>query len=306
MLYEENRNMKIEDREILEIITQEYLVDDSDEISPVGCICTRIEGRYKVIAGWPALKSNLYKCFEKVGCKVNGIFLSPIATASAVLSEEEKELGCMMVDFGAGTTSVAVYYKNILRHISVIPFGGDVISKDILDLKVSEQVAEKLKVRYGSAMEELVEDFNISIPAVGGKEGRMLSNKFLAGIIEARTEEILDYVCDQMEKSGLANCVDEIVITGGGSQLQHLTEKLKLRTGLDVRTGIPEQKVAPDMEEKYLKVEYAQLIGLLILAETTCIGEKSTTPNKKVKKQGKGVWGTLFDKFGEILEDSKI
>ena len=171
-LYQENHNIKIENGEILEIVTQEYMVDDSDEVSPVGCICTRIEGRYKIIAGRPSLKSNLYKCFEKAGYEIIGTFLSPIATASAVLSKEEKELGCVMIDFGAGTTSVAIYYKNVLRHIGVIPFGSDVITKDIMDLKVLEVVAEKLKIKYGSAMEELVEDFYISTPAVAGKEGK--------------------------------------------------------------------------------------------------------------------------------------
>ncbi len=324
-LYRENRNIKIENGEILEIVTQEYLVDDSDEVSPVGCICTRIEGRYKIVAGRPSLKSNLYKCFEKAGYEVAGIFLSPIATASAILSKEEKELGCVMIDFGAGTTSVAVYYKNMLRHISVIPFGSDIITKDIMDLKVLEVVAEKLKVKYGSAMEELVEDFYISTPVVAGKEGKTVSNKFLAGIIEARIEEILDYVCDQIEKSGLACHMDEIVITGGGSQLLNLIEKLKLRTGLDVRIGLPNQKIAPDMEEKYLKVEYAQLIGLLIHAEMTCMKEKTavqapennnntTSKNEKEsrakktdKSDKKGLWGSLFDKIDEIFtEDSKI
>jgi len=316
-LYRENHNIKIENGEILEIVTQEYIVDDSDEVNPVGCICTRIEGRYKIIAGRPSLKSNLYKCFEKAGYEITGTFLSPIATASAVLSGEEKELGCVMIDFGAGTTSVAVYYKNVLRHVGVIPFGSDVITKDITDLKVLEVVAEKLKIKYGSAMEELAEDCCISIPALPGKEGKKVENKFLAGIIEARTEEILDYVCDQIEKSGLVSRIDEIVITGGGSKLQNLIEKLKLRTGLDVRIGIPNQKIAPDMYEKYLEVEYAQLIGLLIHAEIACMREKMAvlqeedsvvTEKEKLKPRKRGIGlGTLFDKINEIFtEDSKI
>ncbi len=285
-LHAENNNLKIENGEILEIVAQEYLVDDCDVISPVGCNCTRIEGRYKIIAARPLLKNNLVKCFENInegiekngGCRIEirGMFLSPIASAAAVLSREEKELGCAMIDFGAGTTSTAVYYKNVLRHVSVVPFGSDVITKDIMDLKVLENVAEKLKKQYGSAMEELVEDFHITTPPpIPGKEGKTVSNKFLAGIIEARTEEILKLVCDEIENSEHYCHIDEIVITGGGARLKNLVEKLKLRTGMDVRIGKPNQKISPDMDESYLNVECAQLIGLLIHANEACIREKT-------------------------------
>jgi len=326
-LHAENNNLKIENGEILEVIAQEYLVDDCDRVNPVGCICTRIEGRYKIVAGRPSLKSNLIKCFDKVnevivnngGCKVEilGVFLSPIASASAVLSHEEKELGCAMIDFGAGTTSTTIYYKNVLRHVSVVPFGSDVITRDIMDLKVLDSVAEKLKRKYGSAMEELVEDFHITTPPpIPGKEGKTVSNKFLAGIIEARIEEILDYVCDQIEKSEHYCHIDEIVITGGGARLKNLVEKLKLRTGLDVRIGKPNQKISSNMDESYLDVECAQLIGLLIHAEKACIREKAPVlesieePKKQEKtKSSKGIklgFGTLFEKIGDIFEDSKI
>jgi cell division protein FtsA len=324
-LHAENNKLKIENGEILEIVAQEYLVDDCDEVNPVGCICTRIEGRYKIIAGRPSLKSNLVKCFDKVnevienngGCKIEilGVFLSPIAAASAVLSNEEKELGCAMIDFGAGTTSTAVYYKNVLRHVSVVPFGSDVITKDIMDLKVLENVAEMLKRKFGSAMEELVEDFHISTPPpISGKEGKTVSNKFLAGIIEARIEEILDYVCYQIEKSEHYCHIDEIVITGGGARLKNLVEKLKLRTGFDVRIGKPNQKISSNMDVSYLEVECAQLIGLLIHAEKACVREKAPfskeeqseqeTPVKKEKKKIK--WSNVVGLFGDIFEDSKI
>jgi cell division protein FtsA len=232
------------------------------------------------------------------------VFLSPIATASATLSEDEKELGCAMIDFGAGTTSVVVYYKNILRHVGVLPFGGETISKDIQDLKLSEQAAEKLKVKYGSAMEELAEDYCISVPAAGGKEGKMVDNKFLAGVIEARTEEILKYACGQIEMSGFADHVDEIVITGGASQLSNLTEKLKLHTGKNVRIGIPDQKVTSGMDEKYLNVEYAQLTGLLIHAEKSCItNDKGTKKKKRLIDKLRG----LGDLFNDVFtEDTKF
>jgi len=333
MLHAENNNLKIENGEILEIVAQEYLVDDCDEVNPVGCICARIEGRYKIIAGRPSLKSNLAKCFEKVneangGCKIEilGTFLSPIASASAVLSPEEKQLGCAVIDFGAGSTSIAVYHKEMLRHVSVVPLGSDVITKDIEYLKVPSEVAEKLKQKCGSTMESLVENFNITIPPTAqGKEGKVIESKFLAGIIEARTEEILDYVCDQLEKSEHHSHISDLVLTGGGARLKHLVEKLESRTGLDVRIGKPNQKISSNMDASYLEVECAQLIGLLIHAEKACVREKTlgdvkNNSNKtkknnfasKEESRGEGVslWDRIYNsasnKISTILDDSKI
>ena len=306
-LYEENSRIKIDDGEILEIVSQEYLVDDSKEINPVGCICTRIEGRYKLIVGHPALRGNLNKCFEKLDRKVQDFLLSPVATASAVLHKEEKESGCAMIDFGAGTTSLVIYYKNILRHVCVFPFGSNVITKDITDLKMSEEVAERLKVKCGSAMEKLTDDSHVPLSAFGGKEGKSVSIKILAGIIEARVDEMLENICYQMEKSGLMNSIDSIVITGGASQLNHLTEKLEMRTGLDIRFGLPNQKIAANMDRQYLRVEYAQLIGLLIHAQKNCVEEKEhREPVKKTQQKKK--WSNLFtDTILPIFtEDSKI
>jgi cell division protein FtsA len=316
-LYQETKNVKIENGEILDVVTQEYLVDDSDEVNPVGCICTRIEGRYKIVAGRNSLRNNLMMCFEKAGYNIEGYYLSPVVSAAAVVSKEEKELGCAVVDFGAGTTSVAIYYRNILRHISVIPFGSDVITKDIMDLKVVEEVAEKLKVKYGSAMEELAEDCNISTPARAGKEGKVISNKFLSAIIEARTEEIFEYVMQQIKASGMAAQIDELVITGGASVLTNLVEKLKLHTGWDVRIGKPEEHHYYLTDEKYLRPEYAQLIGLLMCAGTGSVKEKTTIIEPEAtdevkskqpkKKKNVKIWGTLFDKIDEMFsEDSKI
>ncbi len=334
-LQAENNNLQIENGEILEIIAQEHLVDDSDVVNPVGCTCTQqLEGRYKIIAARPSLRSNLIKCFEKVNdsiertgssCKVEilGMFLSPVAAASAVLSPEEKQLGCAMIDFGAGTTSIAVYYKNILRHVSVIPFGSDTITRDITDLKMLDDMAERLKVRCGSAMESLAEKYEIVLKSsIPGKEGKTICNKFLAGVIEARVDEILDYVCYQIEKTEYYHCLDEVVITGGGARLKNLDEKLKSRIGLDVRIGVPNQKKSPDMAECFLNVECAQLVGLLIHAEKACVREKmavvskdeeeeekekgKTSPSKRPARSLKDRLGTLFGKIDEIFEDQKF
>ena len=305
-LYEENKRLKIEDGEILEIVAQEYLVDDSNEISPVGCICARIEGRYKIIVGHPTLKGNLNKCFEKLNRKVKGIMLSPVVTASAVLHNDEKETGCAMIDFGAGTTSLVIYYRNILRHVCVFPFGSNVITKDITDLKISDEVAEHLKTKYGSAMEKLAEDSCVTLSAPGGRE-KNISVKTLANIIEARIDEMLENICYQMEKSGMMNFIDSIVITGGASQLNHLMEKLEMRTGVDIRLGVPNQKIAPNMNKQYLRVEYAQLIGLLIHAQKNCVEEKGQQQEQQqaVKKtsQKKKLKDLIVDIF---TEDSKI
>jgi len=317
MLYDDNNKIKIENKEILSVVTQEYIVDNSEETNPIGCIGTRIEGRYKVIIGDPLLKSNLYKCFERINIKVQGIFLSSIATASAVLSEEEKELGCVMIDFGAGTTSVSVYYKKLLRHIGVIPFGGNIITSDITDLKISEAGAEKLKVGYGRAIKDTVEDFKIPMEKFGGKEEKFVTYDYLAGIIEARMDDILTFVCGQVEKTGLGNNIDGIVITGGGSQLENLADKLKLFIGLDVRIGVPNKNISQDTNSKYINVEYAQSVGLLNYAEKPCVVEKIlvTDPvliaenvavaEKPQPKKGKSKFGIDYIKnaFGNLFSE---
>lgn len=321
-LRKEIDNVKVENGEILDVIPQEYLVDDTEDDRPVGRICTKIEGRYKLIVGRPSLKSNLYKCFEKAGYKIAGIYLSPIATAESVLSSEEKELGSAVIDFGAGTTSLAIYHKKILRHVCVIPFGGALITKDIEDLKLTGEVAEKLKIRYGSTMECLVEDDSyVATPKIGEKEGKTVSIKFLAGIIEARMDDILNILCEQINLSGLANEIEELVITGRGARMTDLIEKLKMCTGKDVRFGIPNQKIGLNMEEKYLSMEYAQLIGILLQAkaDTPCIvqlaAENKQEPSEtiEVKKKKKSqrslgdLFNSIFDKFeGALNEDSEI
>ena len=259
----------------------------------------------------PDLKSNLQECFKISKHKINGIVLSPVATASAVLSEDEKEKGCAIIDFGAGTTSAAIYHEKKLRYSCVIPLGSKLITNDISDLSVPETTAERLKINHGSAMEEMAENLHIPVPTEDEEEGETVSTKLLAKIIETRIDEILDYVCDKVEKSGFADRAKSVVITGGGSQLHNLIEKLKQHLGLSVRIGIPNQKTSSGMDKKYLKAEYAQLIGLLIHADESCIKEKVAVQQAPVvektpeteKKTAKNKWDNLF---GTLFTDKEF
>ncbi|HOI25873.1 MAG TPA: cell division protein FtsA [Paludibacteraceae bacterium] len=326
-LFDENKNVKIDDGEILDVVAQEFNIDDEEEINPVGYLGTRIEGRYKIICGSPSLKTNIENCIQRAGCSVAGYQLAPVAIAKTVLSDEEKNLGCALVDFGAGTTSIVVYYKGILRHLSVVPFGSDVITKDIMDLKVLDKWAEKLKLR-GSAMEELTPNCEFEIPVMADKRLR-INSRFLASIIEARIDEILDCVWKQLEKSHLTVHINEVVITGNGSRLKFLKEKMEIRTGVDVREGTSTWNVAntekyqdkTDVKPAQLnKYDYNQLLGLLLDADEACVktvAEQQVAetvaqrPEKKhVKSDSESGQGSLWNMFknlkqktGDLMED---
>lgn len=146
-----NRNMKYPEQEILDAVTQEYKVDNQFQIDPVGIPCTRLEGNFLNILWRNTFYRNLNDCFTKAGIAIAEMYLAPLALADSILSETEKRSGCLLVDLGAETTTVSIYYKNILRHLSVIPLGSNNITKDIASQQIEEQDAEKMKLKYGSA-----------------------------------------------------------------------------------------------------------------------------------------------------------
>ena len=201
--------------------------------------------------------------------QLNDLILEPLASSKSVLTEEEKEAGVVLVDIGGGTTDVAVFYDGIIRHTAVIPFGGNVVTSDIKEgCSVLYKQAESLKVQFGSAIGDSArEDMVVTIPGVAGWEPKEISFKSLAYIIQARMEEIIDYILFQIESSG---CYDKlgagIVLTGGGSLLKDLPQLMKYRTGLDVRMGLPDRFVEGDLPEMAHLPNYSTSIGLVISA----------------------------------------
>ncbi|MCB0578985.1 MAG: cell division protein FtsA [Phaeodactylibacter sp.] len=253
---------------ILHVIPQEYTVDNEQGITdPIGMSGIRLEANFHIITGQISASNNIYRCVERTGLKVANMTLEPIASAAAVLSEEEKEAGVALVDIGGGTTDITVFKDGIIRHTAVVPFGGNVITKDIKEgCTVMGQQAEKLKIKFGSALaEEVYDNRIISIPGLRGRDHKEVSEKNLARIIQARVEEILDYVLWEIRRSGFdRKLIAGIVLTGGGALLNHIDKLTEYHTGMSTRIGVPVEHLAHGYHEQLSSPIYATGVGLLM------------------------------------------
>lgn len=253
---------------ILHVIPQEYTVDNEQGITdPIGMSGVRLEANFHIITGQISASNNIHRCVERTGLKVANMTLEPIASASAVLSEEEKEAGVALVDIGGGTTDITIFQEGIIRHTAVIPFGGNVITKDIKEgCTVMKPQAEKLKVKFGSALaEEVYDNRIISIPGLRGQDHKEISEKNLARIIQARVEEILDYVIWEIRRSGFERkLIGGIVLTGGGALLNHIDKLSEYHTGMSTRIGTPVEHLAHGYHEHLSSPIYSTGVGLLI------------------------------------------
>lgn len=255
--------------EIIDVIPQEYIVDGSPEIKdPIGMAGVRLEANFHIITGHFNNVMNIKKCIERANLNVKDIILEPIASADAVLSDEEKEAGIVLVDIGGGTTDVAIFQDGIIRHTAVIPFGGNVITNDIKEgCKIMQRHAEALKVKYGSASAaENKENEVVCIPSLRGREPKEITLKNLSSIIQARMEEIIELVNYEIKNSGYSKkLIGGIVVTGGGAQLKHLTQLFEYMTGMDTRIGYPTEHLANSNEIKNLSSPmFSTGIGLVL------------------------------------------
>jgi cell division protein FtsA len=253
--------------EIIHVIPQEYMVDNESGIKePIGMSGRRLEANFHIITGQIAAINNLVKCVRKAGLEVSGITLEPLASADAVLSNEEKEAGVVLVDIGGGTTDVAIFQDSIIRHTAVIPFGGNVITEDIKEgCTIIKGQAELLKVKFGSALaSENQENEIVSIPGLRGREPKEITIKNLSHIIQARMEEIIEHVYYEIKNSGFEKkLIAGIVITGGGSMLKHTNQLVEYITGMDTRIGFPNEHVAKGQEDVSSPM-YATGVGLVL------------------------------------------
>lgn len=234
--------------EIIHVIPQEYTVDYEQGIKePIGMSGSRLEAEFQIITGQTNAIQNIYRCVEKAGLKVVGLALEPVASATAVLSNEEKEAGVALVDIGGGTTDITIFQDGVIRHTAVIPLGGSIVTDDIKEgCMVMRDQAEKLKVRFGGALaSEAEENAIISIPGLRGRSPKEISLRNLAYIIQARKEEILEYIYHEIRQSGYEyKLIGGIVLTGGGARLKHLHHLAELISGLDARIGIPNEHLS--------------------------------------------------------------
>ena len=254
--------------EIIHVLPQSFTVDSETGVkNPVGMSGKRLEANFHIVIGQISSAKNIEKCINRAEMKVKQLILEPLASSEAVLTDDEKEAGVAMVDIGGGTTDIAVYYDDIIRHTAVIPFGGNVITRDIKEgCSILQRQAESLKIQFGSALGDLaLEDKIVTIPGISGREPKEISFKSLAFIIQSRMEEILDAVLFEIENSGYLDKLSAgIVITGGGAMLKNLPQLVKFKTGLDVRIGFPNERLAAEKTEEVNQPMYATSIGLLL------------------------------------------
>jgi len=254
--------------EIIDVIPQEYIVDGDPGIKdPIGMLGHRIDANYHIIIGQTTAAKNIYKCVSKAGLEINELILEPVASARAVLSEEEKEAGVVLVDIGGGTTDIAIFQDGIIRHTAVIPFGGEVLTEDIKEgCSIIRKHAEDLKVKFGSALAgENRDDEIVAIPGLRGRPPKEISMRNLASIIQARMEEIIEHVYFEIKNSGYQKkLIGGIVLTGGGAQLKHLTQLTEFITGMDTRIGFPNEYLSESTPASLSNPKYSTGIGLVI------------------------------------------
>ena len=296
-LYNEAKELNIEQEfTILHILPQLFVIDDEIvDLSPVGITGRKIEATYKIIAVPQIHIANYERVLNKLDLEPGDVVLSPLAAGEAVLTEDEKELGVILLDMGAGTTKLAIYNEGALVHTAVIPFGGNVVTNDIKEgCSILPKWAEQLKTQYGQALGDFADEQKVvTIPGHSGWEPKEISFKSLAFIIQARMEEIVDSAFFQIEKSGIADDLGSgIVLSGGTSALNNLVSLVKFRTGMDARLAFsvahPSTKI-----EGLEHPDFHTVLGLLQMAlekVDPLPKEKKKNPKKKKKEGGISPW----------------
>ncbi len=255
--------------QIIDVIPQEFTVDNFQNISsPIGYSGVKVGANFHIITGDKNAIRNINRSVELAGLKTNDLVLQPLASAAAVMGDEDLEAGVAIVDIGGGTTDLAVFYEGILKHTAVIPFGGENITSDIkTGLAVLKTQAEQMKIQFGSALaDETKSNQFITIPGLRGMAAKEISVKNLANIIQARMSEIMDFVTYHLKQVGLDNKMlnGGIILTGGGSQLKHLIQLTEYVTGLSARIGYPNEHLSGNHIDELTKPMYSTCIGLIL------------------------------------------
>jgi cell division protein FtsA len=251
---------------IIHIVPQTYSIDDVHEITdPVGRLGYKLAGNFMIIIEKGISTRHTEVCIQRLNLTLKELILEPMASARAVLSDDEKEMGVVMVDMGGGTTDLIIFHENVIRHTAIIPFGGKTITQDITTgCNITLRDAENIKVQHGSCMPSMVDDCIVTIPSESGKEPSEISFKSLAYIIEARMKEIMDMILFEIGKytDDSRKLATGIVFTGGGAQMRNLREFVKLKTGMDVRIGKP--VYISESPKEIAHPKYSTAVGLIM------------------------------------------
>ena len=312
--------------EIIHVLPQDYKVDGQAEIKePIGMYGERLEANFHVVVGQVSSIRNIGRCIQNSGLELGGITLEPLASAKSVLSYEEKEAGVALIDIGGGTTDLAVFKDGIIRHTAVIPFGGNIITEDIKEgCSIIEKQAELLKIKFGSAWPGENKDNEIvSIPGLRGRDPKEITLKNLSKIIHARIVEIIEQVYLEIKNYGheeqKKKLIAGIVLTGGGSQLNHLKQLVEYITGMDTRVGYPNEHLAGDSDSDITSPLYATAVGLVLDGlerqnkDTDLESDLPNDPEPPVdepphpipQKKGKGFLEKLTERVKDFLENAE-
>ncbi|MFL2619361.1 MAG: cell division protein FtsA [Candidatus Marisimplicoccus sp.] len=300
--------------EIIHVLPQDFKVDGQSEIKePIGMYGSRLEANFHIVVGQVSSIRNIGRCIKSAGLEMGDITLEPLASADAVLSDEEKEAGIALIDIGGGTTDVAIFKDGIIRHTAVIPFGGNVITEDIKEgCSIMGNQAEQLKIKFGSAWPgENKETEIVAIPGLLGRDPKEISLKTLSKIINARVVEIIEQVYLEIKNYGHEEAkkklIGGIVLTGGGSQLKHLKQLVEYVTGMDTRVGFPGQHLAGDTNNS--NPIFSTAVGLVMKAieNNNEKNEGKSSKGDEISEQRKTVlskWGDQFRIWIDKVENN--
>ena len=294
-LMDANRNMTYQEQEILDAATQEYKVDNQYSIDPVGIKANHLEGNFLNILWRKSFYDNLNNCFEKAGIAIAEMYLAPLALADSVLTEAEKRGGCVLVDLGADTTTISVYYKNILRHLAVLPLGSANITKDIASLQLEEKDAEAMKLKYASAYTDNNEiDNNLSYPLDADRT--IESRKFIE-IVEARVEEIIENVIYQIPPEFIDKLLGGFILTGGGSNLRNIERAFRNHTHVNkirIAQFVSHTITSGDADINAKNGTMNTILGLLAKGDMNCAGAE-INPDKSLFEENKTTTSSSTD-----------
>jgi len=303
---------------IIHVMPQDYTVDYEGGIKdPVGMSGTRLEADFHIITAQTTAINNINRCVRRAELTSKQLILEPLASSLSVLSDDEKEAGVCLVDIGGGTTDIAIFYENIIRHTAVIPLGGNIITKDIKEgCMVMQNQAELLKTRFGKAItEEANPNEIVSIPGLRNRPPKEISIRNLASIIQARMEEIIEIVQNEIMQSGhYKKLAGGIVLTGGGAQMQFVSQLFEYMTGLDTRIGYPNEHLGKSVIEEVKSPMYATSVGL-VLAGFKALDDRDEGYRKRVANGGavrravprellpKDIFRNITEKLKGIISD---
>ena len=293
--------------EIIHVLPQEYIVDRQPGIKdPIGMSGVQLEANFHIITGQMAAAKNIFKCVSKAGLEVAELVLEPLASSSAVISNEEKEAGVALVDIGGGTTDIAIFHDGIIRHTAVIPFGGNVITEDIKEgCTIMHRQAELLKTKFGAAVTQTNQENEVvCIPGLRGRDPKEISVMNLANIINARMSEILEHIYYEIKNSGFEKkLIGGIVVTGGGSQLKHMNQLIEFTTGMDSRVGYPNEHLSSNTNINVTSPLFATGVGLVAKGFEKFELLKSRNEKINTRMHSQKNKGSFFEKIKTFFDE---